>query len=165
MANMLLLIKDVDSLGKKGEIVKARPGYFRNFLLPQGLAIIADKHTLRWQARLQEERAQQAAADKKESEEQKSRLEQIELSTTVKVDQEGHMYGSVSAQDIVELLASANGMEIEKRAVQLKHAIKTIGTHTLVLKLKEGVTASLKLNVLPEGGLPQATTAPEAPKA
>jgi large subunit ribosomal protein L9 len=151
MANKLLLVKDVESLGRKGEIVTTRPGYARNFLLPQGLAVVADKQAIRLQARLQEERMKQAAVDKSESEAQKVRLEVLELSTFVKVDQEGHMYGSVNAQDIADLIAAGSGIALERRSVQLNHPIKATGVHKIVIKLKEGVTATVNVKVVPEG--------------
>ena len=69
MANKLLLLGDVDSLGRSGEIVSVRPGYARNFLIPQGLAVVADARTLRMQAKLKEERLKRAESEKKESEE------------------------------------------------------------------------------------------------
>jgi large subunit ribosomal protein L9 len=152
MANKLLLIEDVEELGRSGDIVSVRPGYARNYLLPQGFAVPADKRALRMQARLKEERLKRAVEDKKESEELATRLAGVVLSVVVKVDQEGHMYGSVSALDVVHLLKNETGIELEKRSVQLKHAIKETGTYPLVLKLKEGITADVTLKVIPEGG-------------
>lgn len=149
MANKLLLLKDVDGLGRKGDLVTARPGYIRNFLLPQGAAIVADANTLRMQARLQEERNKQAAVDKKESEDLSGKIQLLTLTKIVKIDQEGHMYGSVSAVDIIHLLQE-EGFTIEKRAVQLQHPIKATGDYDVKLKLKEGVATSFKLQVLPE---------------
>lgn len=150
MATKLLLIEDVEDLGRSGDIVSVRPGYSRNFLLPQGLAVIADKNTLRMQARLQEERKQKAISDRQEADKTANALEGVTLTTIVKTDHEGHMYGSVSAHDVVELLQKQTGIVLEKRAVNLKHAIKVLGSHTIDIKLKEGVTASIILNIEPE---------------
>lgn len=150
MATKLLLIDDVESLGRSGDIVTVKPGYARNYLLPQGLAIIADKSALRMQANLQEERRQKAIVDRKESEELATRLEGVMISTVVKVDHEGHMYGSVSAADIVHLMQEQTGIELEKRFIQLKHPIKETGVYTIQAKLKEGVTGSLTLKVVPD---------------
>lgn len=150
MATKLLLIEDVESLGRSGDIVSVRPGYARNFLLPRSLAMFADKKSLRIQARLQEERKKKAIVDKQESEALAKSLEEVTLSTIVKVDHEGRMYGSVSALDIVELLADQAKITIEKRNIQLKHPIKETGTHTINVKLKEGIGTSLKLKVMPE---------------
>src|SRR5688572_25614169 len=105
MKQQLLLLADVDGLGKKGEVVSARPGYVRNYLLPQQLATIASPNTLRKQQKLREEREKQAIIDRKESEELARQIEAITLEIQVKVDPEGHMYGSVSAGDIAQLFA------------------------------------------------------------
>lgn len=151
MANKLLLISDVESLGRSGEIVSVRPGYSRNFLIPQGLAVVADARTLRMQAKLQEERKKKAEQERSESEAIKQKLEGIVLEVVVKVDHEGHMYGSVNAQDIQHLIEKATGVQVEKRAILLKQAIKEVGVHTLPLRLKEGVTVeTLTLKVVPE---------------
>lgn len=146
MSNQLLLLDDVDQLGRSGDIVKVKPGYARNYLIPQKKAVIADKRALRMQAKLQEERSKRALVDKKEAEEQAARIQGITLVTVVKVDHEGHMYGSVSAGDIVHLFEK-EGFQFEKRHIALSHPIKTLGVHSLSLKLKEGVTASFTLQV------------------
>jgi large subunit ribosomal protein L9 len=151
MANAkLLLIEDVESLGRSGDIVTVRPGYARNFLLPQGLALVADQSALRMQARLQEERRKKAIQDKKEADELAVHIEGKTLTTIVKVDQEGHMYGSVSATDIVHLFQEQENLTVEKRGISLKHALKEIGVHNLTVKLKEGVIASFTLKIVPE---------------
>lgn len=152
MAAKLLLIEDVEDLGRSGDIVSVRPGFARNFLLPRGFAVVADKGALRMQARLQEEREKRSALDKAEAEHSAGQLTTVVLSTIVKVDHEGHMYGSVSAHDVVELLQSQANIALEKRSVVLKHPIKTLGVHKINVKLKEGVTASLTLKVMSEEG-------------
>ena len=152
MANKLLLLEDIDGLGRSGDIVKVKPGYARNFLLPKGLAYIADKRALRMQARLQEERRKRAVVDQKESEEQAKVLDALSLTAVVKVDQEGHMYGSVSAVDIASLIQEASTIEIKKSAVILKHPIRELGDYKIALKLKEGVKATVSLKVEAEEG-------------
>ncbi|MBA3957215.1 MAG: 50S ribosomal protein L9 [Parachlamydiaceae bacterium] len=151
MANKLLLIEDVEGLGRKGDIVGAKPGYARNFLLPQGLAIIADKQAIRLQVRLQQERQQRAAVDKTESEQLAARIQDQTLVAIVKIDHEGHMYGSVSSTDIVHLLQQHDAaLVFERRNVLLPHPIKQVGTTTVKLRFKEGVIASFNLKVTPE---------------
>lgn len=152
MPSKLLLLEDVDALGRKGEVVNVRSGYARNFLLPRGLGVVADKNALRMQVRLKEERDKQAAIDKKESEELAGRLEGITLSTIVKVDHEGHMYGSVTVMDIMHLLKEQNSIEVEKRSIQLQHPIKEIGVHPIKVRLKEGITSTITLKIMPEEG-------------
>jgi large subunit ribosomal protein L9 len=150
MATKLLLIEDVEDLGRSGDIVGVKPGYANNFLIPQKLAVIADERALRMQERLHEARKLKALADKQESEAIAAALHNIELTRIVKVDHDGHMYGSVSVSDIVHLLQEQNSITIEKRSVALKHAIKTTGEHEIHIKLKEGVTAAFKLTIVPE---------------
>lgn len=151
MANTkLLLIQDVESLGRSGDMVAVRPGYARNFLLPQGFALAADKSALRMQARLQEERRKKAVQDKKEADDLAIHIEGKTLTTIVKVDHDGHMYGSVSASDIVHLFKEQENLTVEKRGIILKHALKETGVHQLSVKLKEGVNASFTLKIVPE---------------
>lgn len=152
MATKLLLTEDVADLGHKGEIVSVKPGYARNFLLPQGYAIIANKTALRVQERLKEERRQKSLVDKKEAEELAARINGQTITAIVKVDPEGHMYGSVSVGDIVHLLQEQAHVELEKRYIQLKHAIKETGVHPISVHLKEGVDAQFNLKVMSEEG-------------
>jgi len=168
MATKLLLIEDIEAVGRSGEIVSVKPGYARNFLLPQRLAIIADKQALRRQERLREERQKRAIADKKESDKVAARLGGISLTTVVKVDHEGHMYGSVTTHEIVHLLQEQQNIKVDKKDIQLKHAIKTTGVHLIPVKLKEGVVASFSLKVMSEEGyrasqeeVPQGDSPPE----
>ncbi len=159
MAIKILLLKDVENLGRTGDIVTARPGYIRNYLVPQGLAEVATKQALRKQVRLQEERQKQAIKDKEDSEMAASRIQEVVLSITVKVDHEGHMYGSVSVLDIAHMLKDQAGLEIERRSIQLKHPIKQTGKHKVPVKLKEGVTAEIVLEVVAEGAEEQVSKA------
>lgn len=149
MANKLLLIEDVENLGRSGDLVSVKPGFARNYLFPQGFAIPADKRALKMRARLQEAREQKAAVDKSEAEEIAAKLAEVTLLAVVKVDHDGHMYGSVSSADIVHLLTE-HGMPVEKRFIVLKHPIKEIGVYNIPVKLKEGVTGSFVLKVLSE---------------
>ena len=146
----LLLLEDVDGLGRKGDLVSgAKPGFIRNFLLPKKVAVFADKRTIRMQERLKEERAKQAVVDKKGSEELASKINDQVFSIDVKVDLDGHMYGSVSAADIVKLL-EGHAIAVERKNVILPLPIKKLGVHSIALRLKEGVPATFTLNVVPE---------------
>lgn len=148
--NKLLLIEDVDSLGRKGEIITVKPGYARNYLLPQHFAIIASPQTIRMQARLQEERRQLAITDKREAEAIAQSIQDQTVTTIVKVDREGHMYGSVSAIDVMHLLQEHLQVAIEKRNVVLAHPLKELGEHKIALKLKEGVNPTFTLKIVSE---------------
>ena len=150
MATKLLLIEDVEDLGRSGDIVSVKEGYARNFLLPRGVAVMADKNAVRRQAALKEARLLKAIEDKKEAEVLAKRFDGLNVTAIVKVDPEGHMYGSVTAAEIVKLIEDEHKIAIEKRYVQLKHPIKELGVHRIELKLKEGVPAAITLKIAPE---------------
>lgn len=149
----VLLIEDVEHLGRSGDVASARSGYVRNFLVPQKKVVVANAHTLKMRARLQKEREAKAAKDRSEAESLAQQLKDVILSTEVKVDPEGKMYGSVSALDVVKMLGE-KGFVVERRHV-LINPIKATGSHTVSLKLNEGVAASITLEIIPEGGFPQ----------
>ncbi len=146
MQNQLLLVQDVDNLGRSGDIVTVKPGYARNFLIPQKKAIPADKFALRMQTRLMEERKKKAVEDRLEAEGFVSRMAAMVFAIEAKADQEGKLYGSVNASDIVGVLGN-EGISVEKHQVVLPQPIKSVGIHTVHLKLKEGVTTSFSLTV------------------
>ena len=149
MKQQYLLIDDVEDVGRSGQLISVKPGFARNYLLPEGKAVPASAHTLRMQAKLVEERAKKASVDKKEAEEQAAKLHGLVLKITVKVDPEGHMYGSVGASDIIELFAKQN-VQVDKRNIGLNKPIKTTGVHAMTLKLKEGVTCGYSLEIIGE---------------
>ncbi|MBN2478595.1 MAG: 50S ribosomal protein L9 [Parachlamydiales bacterium] len=142
----LLLLQDVEDLGRSGEVVSAKPGYARNFLFPKKLAIHADKNTLRMQERLKKERAVKAAEEKKQAEELAKVIEKIAIKTVVKVDSEGKMYGSVSHQDIIDLLAK-EGITLTKKNIGIRKPIKEVGVIEIPIKLKEDVETKIILTI------------------
>lgn len=152
----LLLIEDVEDLGNSGDIVMVKPGYARNYLIPQQKALIATKQTLKKQTKLKEERAKKALLERKESEELAVKLLGKEFSIVVKVDPEGHMYGSVNAAEIAEVLKQ-QGFNLDKKNILLARPIKTLGSTEVQLKLKEGVQTQIKLTLLSESGLDKTT--------
>ena len=146
----VLLLQDVDYDKKKGEVINVRPGFARNYLFPRGYAIVATKQALKRQQELQKERQKQAAVDRQEAEAMAGQLNGVTFETHVKVDPEGHMYGSVSVLDIIHLVKAQTGVELERRVIVLKHAIKATGAHEIQLRLKEGVTAAIHVKIIPE---------------
>lgn len=149
MKQKLLLLDDVEGLGRSGDIVTAKPGFVRNFLLPQKKALVANKQTLKMQIRLKEEREKKALVDREEATKISSQLVGFVLTTEVKVDPEGHMYGSVSALDIARMMQE-KGYPIERRHVAHQQPIKATGSHSITLKLNEGVVAQITLEITPE---------------
>ena len=150
MKNQLLLVEDVEGFGRSGDVVSVKPGFARNYLIPQKKAVVADPFTLRMQQKLKEERSKKAIVDKKEAEELAKQLENVALTVGVKVDPEGHMYGSVSAGDIANFLQK-EGFTFERKNVVLPHPIKVLGDFDIALRLKEGVSAKIKLKIVAEG--------------
>lgn len=148
----VLLLDDVEDLGRKGEVFSVKPGFAFNYLIPQQFGIVADKAALKKQVLLREERQQKAIEDLKESEKLAAQLQGETVETTVKVDHEGHMYGSVSQFDIVHLIKLKTGITLERKMVQVKHPIKEVGVKVIPLRLKEGVQAEITLKVVPEAG-------------
>lgn len=146
----LLLLEDVSNLGRSGDIVSVRRGFARNYLVPKGHALPATKQALRRQAQLQEEREKRASADRADAEVIAKKLCVAVLETKVKVDPEGHMYGSVSALDVIRMLSEQLDLEVDKHFVILPHAIKTTGIHKVPFKLQEGVEAEVTLKVISE---------------
>ncbi len=161
----LLLLEDVNGLGRKGEVVVAKAGHIRNYLIPKNKAVVADKNALRIQERLRVERSKQAQIDKSASEQLASQVNGLTLKTHVKVDPDGRMYGSVKAGDIVEIL-ERESIHIEKQFVVLPKPIKETGLHPIDLRLKEGIEATFKLKVIPEGmdDLPEKAPVEVAPE-
>jgi large subunit ribosomal protein L9 len=155
----LLLVKDVEHLGRSGDIVRVKAGYARNKLIPSKVALLADSKSIRLQAKLQEERKQKAIVDRSEAEAFAARIQGQTIRTTVKVDHDGHMYGSVSVSDIVRLVQEQLSITLEKRSVQLKHPIKTLGVTDIELKLQEGVNATFHLKILAEGAIEEPSPA------
>ncbi|MCB1084659.1 MAG: 50S ribosomal protein L9 [Chlamydiia bacterium] len=153
----LLLLEDVRNLGRKGELASAKPGFIRNYLLPQKKAVIADNRTIRMQEKLLEERAKQAVVDKKESEELAAKLKEKTFSTLVKNDSQGHLYGSVTVADIVKILEEQEGINIDRKHVIMPKPIKSLGVFEVELRLKEDIPATFKLKV-------EGETKVEAPK-
>lgn len=160
MANTTILLReDIDTLGGRGEIVKVRAGYARNYLLPQGLATLATKGNVK---QIEQERAallKKAAVERATAEAQKEQMGSIELSFERKAGEGGTLFGSVTSMDIAEAL-QAKGYEIDRRKISLRDAIKETGDYTVKVKLHREVTLEVPVSVTAEGG-----DAAESPKA
>lgn len=145
----LLLREDVDNLGTRGEIVKVRPGYGRNFLLPRGLAVQATAANVKAIQKQRETLLKKAAVEKSTAEEQSALLQKASLEFSRKVGEHGVLYGSVTSMDIAEALA-AQGYEIDRKKIQLAEPIKEVGDFEVPVKLHREVTANLKVSVKKE---------------
>ena len=146
----VILRQHVDNLGKRGEIVKVADGYARNYLLPRKLALPATdgnrKHVER-ERRIMETRE---AEEKGQAESMAARLATVEIVVARRVGETEQLYGSVTAADIADFLGE-KGFEVDRRKLILPEPIKTLGDHTVPLKLHRDVSVPLKVRVVKEG--------------
>lgn len=147
----ILLREDIDTLGGRGEIVKVRAGYARNFLLPQGLATLATKGNVKQIEKEREALLKKASVEKATAEAQKEQMGSIELAFERKAGDGGTLFGSVTSMDIAEAL-QAKGYEIDRRKITLRDAIKETGEYTVKVKLHREVTLEVPVTVTAEGG-------------
>lgn len=145
----VILMEDVYNLGKAGEVVKVRPGYGRNFLLPRQLAVLASRANIRQLEHEAKVAAARQAKLKGTAEEQAKGLSDLTIQIARKVGEQDKLYGSVTVLDIAEAIA-AKGKKIDRRHLHLAEPIKTIGSFEVELRLHREVTAKIKVEVVPE---------------
>jgi large subunit ribosomal protein L9 len=142
----IILLKDVENLGKKGEIREVAPGYARNFLIPKGLAIFASKSALsaiKEQRKVQEKKSK---ALKEKAKEIKEKLEKSILKIKVKKGIKGKIFGSVTNKEIASAILKETGLKIDKKQIG-ETSIKEPGQHKIKVKLTEGTTVLIKLKI------------------
>jgi large subunit ribosomal protein L9 len=145
----VLLREDVDNLGARGEVVKVRAGYGRNYLLPQGLAVQATPANVKRIEMQRKVLLKKATEEKAVADQQAELLKDVTLEFARKVGEHGLLYGSVTSMDIAEAFA-AKGYEIERRKITLKDPIKEIGEYEVPVKLHREVTTNVKVVVKSE---------------
>lgn len=142
----VVLRDDVDNLGKSGELVRVKPGYARNFLIPRGLAAVATRGNI---AQIEHEKKAAIARGAKlrgDAQAVATRLSGVTLNLAVQVGENEKVFGSLGTRDIAEALA-AKGHKIERKQIVLPDAIKTLGEHEVAIKLGYEVTATVKVVV------------------
>lgn len=145
----VILKKTIEKLGKAGEVVSVKAGYARNFLFPQGLALRAsavNRKVIEQEAKRLSQRQEQ---QKKEAQDLAQKISAASCTITVQAGQDGKLYGSVTTQDIAEAY-KAEGMNIDKRKIELPEAIKEVGVFKINVKLHPEVTAETKVWVVKE---------------
>lgn len=146
----VILLEDVKALGKKGQIVNVNDGYARNFILPKKLGLEAtgkNLNDLKLQKANEEKVAQQILDEAKEL---GKKIEAGKVELAIKIGEGGRAFGSVSSKEIAVAVKDQMGYDIDKKKIQLKDAIKTLGTHTIPVKLHPKVTVELKVIVTEE---------------
>ncbi len=147
----LILVESIHSLGEAGDLVSVKPGYARNFLLPQGKAMLATENRvkeLEHKKRIAEERA---AREFKDLQAVKKKLESMSIEIGARAGETGKLFGSVTTPQIAEQI-EAQGMEIDRRRIELKDPIKEVGEHKITVRLLRELSAELSVKVVAEGG-------------
>jgi large subunit ribosomal protein L9 len=145
----VILQQDVAKLGKSGELVRVRPGFARNFLLPRELAVPATSSAVK---RIEHEKVvalARAEKGKKEAREIAAKIDALSIKITLKAGEDGKLFGSVTTKDIENAVkAQGGGILIDRKSLKLDEAIKQVGSYTVPVKLVSDVTATLKVEVV-----------------
>jgi large subunit ribosomal protein L9 len=142
----LILREDVPKLGHAGELVSVKPGYARNFLLPQGKAALASEARVKELEHHKRLIAEKVTRELKDLGAMRDRLEQLQLEVAAQAGEEGRLFGSVTPIQIAELIAE-KGVEIDRRKIELAEPIKEIGEHSVPIRLHREVIANVRLKV------------------
>lgn len=143
----VILLADVKALGRRGEVKQVADGYARNFLLNKKLALEATPQNLKNLAHEQQKQADKAAADLAEARRLAAEIAKMTVEIPVKAGEGGRLFGSVTNKEVAEAISAKLGVEIDKRKVEIKDAIKNVGTAEALLKLHTEVHQKVKLNI------------------
>lgn len=146
----VILKQDIKGVGKKDQIINAADGYARNYLFPKNLAVPADSGNLNNLKAKNEANAFRKNEELKEAKEIADKLKKINLKIRVKAGENGKLFGGVTSKEISESLKKDFGIEVDKKKIVLKEAIKVAGTTRVEIKLFEGIMGSLLVMIVPE---------------
>jgi large subunit ribosomal protein L9 len=145
----VILTESLEHVGGAGEIVDVKPGFARNYLLPRKLALVANNGNMAVFEEVQTQRGAQAARDKREAQDRADGLNKASVTIAVAVGEEDRIFGSVTNQQIAELLNEQN-FEIDRRTIQLDEPIRALGVYDVPIKLHAEVEATVKVWVVKE---------------
>jgi large subunit ribosomal protein L9 len=158
----VLLVKPVEGLGGEGDQVKVRAGYARNYLLPRKIAVPLTGANRKQVDALKKRRAEREQTDLTAAQDLAKKLEKTSLAFAVKTGEGGRMFGAITAQDVHEKLTAA-GIELDRKKIHLFTPVKTLGKHTVKIKLHADVTVEVGFDVVSENPIePAAAEAPPA---
>jgi len=143
----LILTAEVDKLGLAGDIVDVKPGYGRNYLLPQGKAMVWTRGAQTQIAGIKRARDARAVRDNDHAAELRDQIEALAVKVDARAAESGHLFGSVSPTAIALAIKKAGGPSVDKRAIQIAKPIKQVGTHSVGVKLTDAVTAHVNIQV------------------
>ena len=144
----VILLDNIKGVGKKDEVINASDGYARNYLLPKKLAVEANAENMSKLNNKKEAANYRKDVEKQNAEELAKKLKGIMLKIKVKAGGNGKIFGGVTAKEISENLKSQYNFDIDKKKIELKETIKTLGSFNVSVKLFEGITASLRIEVI-----------------
>ena len=153
----ILLKQDVQNLGSAGDIVNVKPGFARNYLIPRGLAMPATPGLRKQANQIKEAAERRRLRELKTAQDLADRISQIILVFKAKAGESGRLYGSVTSAAIAEKLGEELGMEIDRRDLRMEHSLRELGEHEIGIHLAQGVNATFKVVVEPEGELEKDT--------
>jgi large subunit ribosomal protein L9 len=145
----IILLEDVPRLGQRGEVRNVSDGYARNYLLPQRLALLATPANLKNIEQIRKRQEVRAEKERADAEVQARAIDAVTISLARQASEDGRLYGSVSAQDLLAAL-SRQGVSVEKRRIELDAPLKTLGDYMVPIRLHPEVTAQLKVSVARE---------------
>ena len=143
----VILREDVADLGAAGQTIEVKDGYGRNYLIPRNLAILATKANLKAIGEIDKQKVIREKKSRRTAEILKDKIEKVELSAEVLVGEEDKLYGSITTQDIVDLLAK-QGITVDRRTVHIEEPIKALGVYSIPVKIEKDVTANCKVWVV-----------------
>ncbi len=144
----VILKTDIKGVGKKDEIINASDGYVRNFLFPKNLAVEANAENMSKLKAKQDANKYRKDVEKEEAEKIAKKINNIALDITVRAGENGKIFGGVSSKEIAENLEKTHNIKVDKKKIDLKETIKSLGTTIVEIKLYEGVIGKLKVNVI-----------------
>ncbi len=145
----VILKEDIPNLGKAGQIIKVKNGYARNFLLPKGLALLADEKNMKLLEYQKKKIEEEAKKKRQDAESIAQKLSEIQLNIKAKAGEDQKLFGSVTSKDIAEALEK-EGIMIDKKQINILEPIKRVGEYEVDIKLPANVVAKVKVNIIPE---------------
>lgn len=146
----VILQADIKGVGKKDQVIEASDGYARNYLFPKKLAIEANAENMNeWKAK-QNSQAYKKSQEKEEAKRIAKKMENIMVKVEIRAGENGRIFGSVSSKEIAENLEKQHKITVDKKKIDLKEPIKSLGVRVVDVKLYEGIIGKLKVDVIPQ---------------
>ncbi|EDP74242.1 50S ribosomal protein L9 [Hydrogenivirga sp. 128-5-R1-1] len=146
----VILVKDVEGWGTLGDVIDVKPGFARNYLIPQGLAYPATDNYIKHVQEILRQKSRKLEREKEKAQKLAEQLDGLEIEIERPVGPTGKMYGSVSSTDIVNTIKEKTDIELDKKKVMLRNPIRDLGAYNITLRLHPEVSAKIKLHVIPQ---------------